>query len=324
MPEPSPAIYIHAAAALGPRLDYLPEQRTRLTADPEPLSCSELARRVTGQPLRQASHFVELAATGAQLCLQRATGAARDCGVYFGTGLADVRSTVALFQQVLAAGPGYAAPFDFINATSNTAAFYVARLAGLRSRNLTVSQAELSFEWALRLACRDLQSGDLRHALAGGADENSHTRAQHLRRIALRNDQIMGEGSGWLYLSTDAGRALGEVLGVEFLPFDAAPDHGAWAERVAAHIRAAAGGGAVHLLPGFRLAAPHLDALSRRLQPASVIPYMDYCGAYHTAAAFGLALLFDRPRDESALYFHVNGDDSGHTAVIGLRAFAAA
>ena len=323
MPEPAPAIYIHAAAALGPRLDYLPEQRTRLTADPEPRPCSELARRVIGRSLRQASHFVELAATGAQLCLQRAGGAARDCGVYLGTGLADVRSTAALFQQVLAADQGYAAPFDFINATSNTAAFYVARLAGLRSRNLTVSQAELSFEWALRLACRDLQATDVRHALVGGVDENSHPRAEHLRRIALDAGQIMGEGSGWLYLTTDARHALGEVLGVTFLPCERAPDPEAWAQRGAAQVHAFAGDGSVHLLPGFRLPARHLEALARRLQPASVVHYLDYCGAYHTAAAFGLALLFDQPRQAPAWYVHVNGDGTGHTAVISLRAFAA-
>ena len=72
MTEPVHApLYIHAAAALGPQSDYTAAQRNPLHTDPAPLELKELTRSVVGQPLRQASHFVELAVIGAQLCLQR-------------------------------------------------------------------------------------------------------------------------------------------------------------------------------------------------------------------------------------------------------------
>ena len=40
--------------------------------------------------------------------------------------------------------------------------------------------------------------------------------------------------------------ALGEVLGVTFLPCERAPDPEAWAQRVAAQVRASAGDGTGH------------------------------------------------------------------------------
>ena len=125
MTEPAhPPVYIHAAAALGPRGDYAAPQRTPLRTDPAPLELKELTRSVVGQPLRQASHFVELAVIGAQLCLQRLRlPSPAITAVYLGTGLAEVNKTTALFNQVLPPGLGLASPFDFINASNNMAAF---------------------------------------------------------------------------------------------------------------------------------------------------------------------------------------------------------
>lgn len=302
-------VYVHAAAALGPHGDSVRAERRILSEDPPPLELRELVKRVVGAPLRQASHLVELAAIGSQLCLQRlAVPAPENSAVYLGTGLAEVRKTYALFNQVLPPGPGMASPFDFINAANNMAAFYVARLAGFRARNLTVTQEEFSFEWALKLAHDDLCAGGLRQALVGGVDENSQPRAHHLRRIVLRDDQVMGEGAGFLYLSVEAQGARAELLGVRrFTP-----------DMVSAMVRAwRRPDDAVVLLPGFRLTAGETAAFAAALPAARVHDYLTHCGCFHTAAAFGLAALFDDPRP--GLYLHLNRDAGGRGMLIGLR-----
>jgi len=304
-------VYIHAAAALGPHGDIAGAERRTLHGDPAPHDLRELVKTVVGAPLRQASHLVELAAIGSQLCLKRLPHAApEDTALYVGTGLAEVRKNVAVFRQVMPPGPGMASPFDFINAANNMAAFYVARLAGFRARNLTVTQEEFSFEWALKLAHDDLCAGGLRQALVGGVDENSQPRDDHLRRIHLRDDQIMGEGAGFLYLSCEAPGGRAELLGVRRFTHDTLPEvlHD-WRQP----------NEEVVLLPGFRLPAGETAALATAFPAAHARDYLAWCGCFHTAAAFGLAALFDDPRPQPALYLHLNRDAGGRSMLIGVR-----
>lgn len=319
MAEPS-RVYIRASAALGPNRDYLPAQRVRLSADPAPSDLRELSKRVLGQSLRQASHFVELAAIGARLCLERASQAPPPAtAVYLGTGLAEVRAGQALFKQVLPPGPGLASPFDFINATNNMAAFYVARLAGLASRNLTLTLEQFSFEAALTLAWQDLRHGAVPAALVGGVDENSFPRAHHLLHLPLRDDQIMGEGSAWLYLDGEPDGARGEVLCVEVLKTDGLGST-AWAQALRQFmVTQFSHALPVSLLPGYGLAREEIEALTRELPGVTLTPYLDYCGCYPTAAAFGVAMQFDVPPDAPLLWLHVNRDRHGQTRLIGVR-----
>ncbi len=316
-----PDIYIHAAAALGPGGDTTRAERRVLTSDPPLFEYRELVKRVVGVPLRQASHLVELATIGSQLCLKRlAEPAPHDTAVYVGTGLAEVRKTNALFYQVLPPGPGLASPFDFINAANNMAAFYVAKLGNFRARNLTVTQEEFSFETALKLAVEDLKRGRCRQALVGGLDENAQPRANHLRRIALAPEQILGEGGGWLYLSRAAPRAIGEIVAVEDLGTNRAPG-GFLAERLGHWRRARE---PVVLLPGFRVPNEALDKLLRPIPGLTVERYLNWCGCFHTAAAFGLGALLDEPPPESRLYIHINRRPAGHWMLVAARAYAAA
>jgi len=313
MAERTP-VYIHAAAALGPHGDAVAAERVRLATDPAPFELKELVKRVVGAPLRQASHLVELAAVGSQLCLKRLPYAApENTAVYVGTGLAEVRKTGALFHQVFPPGPGTASPFDFINAANNMAAFYVAKLGNFRARNLTVTQEEFSFEWALKLALDDLHAGSFRQALVGGIDENSQPRATHLRRIRLRDDQPMGEGAGFLYLSRERSHARGQLLAVRRLPAGAG-----LADALAATVRELRHADEdVELLPGFRLEPVEVAALGRALPQARIDPYLETCGCFHTAAAFGLAARLDKPR--RALAIHVNRDLVGRAMLIVAR-----
>lgn len=310
-------IYIHAAAALGPHGDIVRNERRVLHGDPAPLELKTRVKEVVGVPLRQASHLVELAAIGSQLCLKRLTVTApEDSAVYVGTGLAEVRKNEAVFRQVTPPGPGMASPFDFINAANNMAAFYAAKLGGFRARNLTVSQEDFSFEWALQLAIADLRAGDYRQALVGGVDENSQPRTDHLRRIDLRDDQPMGEGSGWLYLSIAAEQARGELLDIKRLP-PATSLLSTFSAAVPVWRRARE---PITLLPGLRIPSTEIEALHKAVPGLQIQNYLAWCGGFHTAAACGIAALFDAPV-QPGLFVHINRDSSGRHMLCAVRVF---
>jgi len=310
-------VYIHAAAALGPHGDIARAERRTLHGDPPPLELKELVKTVVGVSLRQASHLVELAAIGSQLCIKRLSyPVPENTAVYLGTGLAEVRKNEAVFRQVMPPGAGLASPFDFINAANNMAAFYVAKLGNLRARNLTVTQEEYSFEWALHLATADLRASEYRQVLVGGVDENSQPRANHLRRIALREDQPMGEGSGWLYLSVAAEQARGELIEVR---------HAARNMDTAQALHAALRswqepGEPLTLLPGLRIEPAEIQRLAQALPDLRVQDYLGFCGGFHSASAFGIAALFDPPVTPG-LFVHFNRDASGHAMFCAVRVF---
>lgn len=308
-------VYIHAAAALGPHGDTSKAERRPLHGDPPALELKELLKAVVGVSLRQASHFIELAAIGSQLCLKRLPyPAPESTAVYLGTGLAASRKSEDVFRQVMPPNPELASPYDFINTASNMAAFYAAKLGNFRARNLTITQEDLSFEWALHLAAADLRTGEYRQALVGGLDENSLTRSGHLRRIALRDDQPMGEGSGWLYLSTSAERAQGELLAVthvtskKTLTEMLCVDIPVWRQA----------GEPLFLLPGLRIEQEELQSLTKALPDLQVQNYLELCGGFHSAAAFGIATLFDNPVTPG-LFVHVNRDANGHSMYCAVR-----
>jgi hypothetical protein len=313
----SQPVYIHAAAALGPHGDITRPERRALHGDPPPLELKERVKEIVGVPLRQASHLVELAAIGSQLCLKRLPyPAPENTAVYLGTGLAEVRKNEAVFKQTMPPGPGLASPFDFINAANNMAAFYTARLGNFRARNLTVSQEEFSFEWALHLAAADVHTGEYRQALVGGVDENSHPRISHLLRISLRDDQPMGEGSGWLLLSADKEQACGELVEVK---------HAARNLDTAQVLHAARRlwqqpGEPLTLLPGLRIEPAEIQHLRQALPDLRVQDYLGLCGGFHTAAAFGLAAVFDAPVTPG-LFVHLNRNASGHAMLCTVRVF---
>jgi hypothetical protein len=313
-----PRVFIHAVAALGPHGDIAPEERRPLAGDPPPLVLKELVKKIVGVPLRQASHFVELATIGSQLCLKRLLQPApENTAVYLGSGFAEMRKNDEVFRQVMPPGPGMASPFDFINTANNMAAFYTARLANFNARNLTVTQEEFSFEWALALARSDLRAGDYPQTLVGGVDENYPPRSAHLRRIRLRTDQYMGEGSGWLFLSTRPDGARAELLAICCHTHDKNPVT-VMNEAVTEWRQ---NDEPVLLLPGFRMEANEIDAL-RAMRPTAVLEsYTARCGAYPTATAFGLATTIEENRFPAGLVVHANRDALGQVMLTVLRKF---
>jgi len=284
-------VFIHAVATVTPPAP--------LTHDPDN-DLGALAKQVLGQRLRQASHFIELATIGARLCLNRAGATAPDMAVYVGTALGEVRKTDALFQQVFPPGTGMAAPFDFINATANMAAFYVARLAGASARNLTVTQGLGSFEGALQLGFDDVRAGAVDRALVGGVDENCFPRTAYVRRWPLRDDEVMGEGSAWLYLTHAEPGALAELLSVQRLraPLDTA--------------------GLDHIVCGAQLGAADTGVLTGLNPGATLHHYIERCGSYPTAAGFGVAGQLEG-QPARGQWAHVNRDIDGTLLLVRWR-----
>jgi len=302
-------VFIHAAGAIGPQACSADARQT-LRADAAPANLKALVKAALGQPLRQASHFIELAALGAHACMRQLPAIPAATALYLGTGLADVTKAEAVFRQVVSGN--LASPFDFINAANNMAAFYVARLAQLDARNLTLMQNEFSFEYALRLALDDLRYGEVASALVGGVDEVTQSRAAHLQRLPLDDDQLLGEGSGWLYLNTNETGAGAELLAVT-----------SFADNLGALVEVArAADEPVRLLPGFRLKPAEIAQLSSVTTGIEIEGYVEYCGCYYTAAAYGLARALARSRERPTLLAHVNRDDTGTVMLILARTCA--
>lgn len=323
--DKKPHIYILSAAALGPNKDINHDSRKALTTDAISADLQNILKTFTNQDLRRIGHFTELSLLGSQTTLSRLSKPLiPETAVYFSTGLGEVQKTVSLFQQALDADAGFASPYNFVSSVSSTTAFYVAKIAGFKSRNITVCQEELSFEMAFKLAQMDIEEGETEYALLGGTDECFHPRSEHMRRIQLNEEQIMGEGSGWLYLGKNSQNAIGELLIVkEMSALESGDTLSDWLKTIENTLLPwMKKGEKTYLLPGFRLDKTDMEGLLNRLSDIEIKNYLDYCGCFHTAAAFGIASVFDQPHFEPALYFHVNRNLYGRTMVVGIRVFS--
>lgn len=315
-------VYILSAAAIGPSIDTTRGQRRLLTDDPAPADLSALVKELTGEESRRIGHFAQLAVACSRLALNRFKKTITDeTPLYLATGLGEAQSTVSLFQQVMESEDSLVSPYSFVNAVSSTTAFHIAKTAGLKAKNITISQEELSFEWALYLAAADITDREAKYALVGGVDESCRPREGHMRRISLRDNQIMGEGSGCLLLGPSHDDAVGELLDITW--FDLGnEDTGAWSEKIAHLVeRHRKRTDRVVLLPGFRLEQEHLRTLHNRITGIEVNNYLHFCGCFHTAASFGIASVFDAPHESATLYLHVNSNASGRTMAVVFRAF---
>lgn len=303
--------YIHAASALDPALNTDASSRRALTSLPEKADATARVKQLIGDPLRQASHLVKMAVIGAMSCRQQIRlPVDNNAAIYVGTGLGEMDKCRGLFEQVMPPTSGMASPFDFINSSSNIAAFYVAKILGLSTRNLTVSQDEFSFEYALKLAIDDIASNSYRHAFVGGLDERSLDIDYQLRRIQIHENQVLGEGCGWLYLSQEPAGARASISAPVFIAGSHPANNDKWLESILPAIPATADNTVI--LPGFRIdpeTTGQLETLGYLVRP-----YVQYSGCYHTAAAFGIADAINSSATNTTLV-HINRDTAGNSAI---------
>jgi hypothetical protein len=336
------SVYVRAAGGAGAGgLDlheYASGRRPALAADAAPVLLRVIVGGVAPRMSRMASRFAQLAVLGAASCLRQLDRPPHpDTRVYLGTGLGDVAATDELYYCVMPPNGESPPPARFATSGNNMAAFFVAQHAQLTSRNLTVSQAELSFECALVLALSDLSAGATNAALVGGVDETTLPREFYTRRYPVAPDQSIGEGSGWLLL--DSGRAsanlqrdaLGAISGVRVLP-PRSPDAAPWLDQVLgalddlgfAHLSSGDRGDCgtrLTLTTGCGIGTADIAALVARFPACEHHAYLAYTGRFPTAAALGVAGLFTRSRDRAQTCLHVNRDSAGRTGLVTLEAY---
>ena len=117
-------IFVRAAACVNPFGETEIERHEVLTAGYVTPVLKPIIKKLCGQPLRQASHLVELGVIGAQTLnqsLAQSPGESlpRETRLYSATGQGDVSKNMKLFEQVSPPRCGLAAPFDFINCSAN-------------------------------------------------------------------------------------------------------------------------------------------------------------------------------------------------------------
>ncbi len=298
-------IYFHAPATFA-RMCAFDDHSERAAFD------QALALRVQdlcGRSLRQASRFIHLAAVGALTSVREAVPPP-STGVYLATGLGDQRTPARVFAQTrtdLAA----VSPFDFVNMNSNTATYYIARLAGLAGPNLTISQGVLSFEWALHQACIAIEGG-LDHALVGGVDEGAPSPAELERRYALPPGESPGEGSAWFVLSTEPTRAVGHLIDMHWL---SAPHTADW-RRLCDHLRDLVEQDPVLVSSAARVPRSLVTEIIDRLPRAIPRTPPADCGDYPTCSALAVVQGLRAPSPRPATLLHISADGRGRFVTI--------
>jgi len=339
----SDRVYVRAAGGTGPDAvdlrEWVSGRRPPLNADATPAPLRAIVGEVSPRMSRLASRFAQLAVLGASSCLRHVEHAPHpSTRVYLGTGLGDIAATDALYYCVMPPTCEAPPPARFATSGNNMAAFFVAQHAQLTSRNLTVSEADLSFECALDLALSDLLAGAVNTAMVGGVDETTSPREFYTRRYSVERGQPIGEGSGWLLLdcrreSADPGRnLLGCITGRRLLSPQPLLPAALWADQVMDALtdlgfpNVAPGSSAgrasrLTLTAGCGAREAEIAALTARLPAAARESYLPYTGRFPTASALGIAGLFARQQRQSQTCLHVNRDASGRTGLVTLEVY---
>ncbi|MFV1992471.1 MAG: hypothetical protein ACC635_01090 [Acidiferrobacterales bacterium] len=321
-------IFVRAAACVNPFGETEIKRHEVLTAGYAAPDLKKIIKKLCGQPLRQASHLVELGVIGAQTLkhsLAKTFGESlpQETRLYSATGLGDVSKNMKLFEQVTPPLSGLAAPFDFINSSANTTAFYVAKLLGLISRNLTISRDEFSFETVLQTAVSDLTNGACHYGLVGGFDETANAACPHFLKMAKNAGVIPGQGTGWLFLTNERKAALGEITLAKLIRTDSFMDTDDWSAAITnSLVDYIDSDTPICLLPGYNISRAETETITEKLRDCQVQDYIQYSGAYFTAAAYGISRQFVSNHEHDRQYLHIMKSETGETMCVLFRVYS--
>jgi hypothetical protein len=320
-----PSLPVIAAGYLGPAL--VPNSDAAWEEAKLPLHPDDLVKKMMGQPMRRAGRFIKLVCCGALACMSRVPEEVlrgRKIGIFLATGLGNIDEILPFITQVFKYDGGFPSPNQFANSVSNSAAFFLARVCGIKGIVLTVSQEELSFESALWLAQGYLASGEIDLALVGGCDVFTPSVEDYRERLNLVPGRYrrapLGEHSSWLLLGGDGKAKIGDILSVEISSGSADAERLSSDELLKQCEKLTAGEKGFFegdttskvLLPGFRLA--DLDEASWKDRGWEMDDYLVHSGISSTASACGLArALLTR---QGAFLVHGNLSASGRPALV--------
>ena len=302
-----------AASCIGPSL--VPNEDLPWNEASMPLGCDDLVQKVLGQPMRRTGRFIKLVCAGAQACIKQVPPeiiSGKKTGIFLATGLGNSDEILPFVTQVFKHDGGFPSPNQFANSVSNAAAFFLARLCGIKGMILTISDEERSFETALWLAQSYLSSGEIELALVGGCDVFTPTIAEYRDRMNLSEQNArnlpVGEGSSWFLLGCDAPDKIGDILSVYMDSNQMTPLEYLQSENHQAISSQAHHTGHRLWLPGFRIKKPDAP------QDFQTYDYLNFCGIHPTASAFGLAHAMRRC--PSSLLIHFQCLTSGKPAIV--------
>jgi len=283
------SMYIHGVSAL--------------IADPtaDTGQLREEVGRYTPEDLRRMDRFILLAMLGAHRCL----GACRpevDTAIYLTTEHGNLAQIGDALDEVLV-NHTLPKPFGFVNTMSGTAAFYIARSMGVRSRNITVSSQRVSFERGLELLDVDFSQASTGRALIGGVDAAVVVGGQP--GLAEPCGWRLVDGSAWCYVKAEPEGACGS-----FRDNKSFRDQ----EAMMRWLAGADGPPADVVAFGAGICGDEADVLRAALRPATVFDYLGRHGYCGSATACGVCLFLQEFPGRTLL--HLNRDPHGHFAAL--------
>lgn len=196
-------LYVNASHTL---LNEVAESQSDLLA---------LIQEMSGEKIRRADRFTQLAIAGALGCVRRGS-LADNSALVLARSVGTLSTAIAIMKKIGEESQP-PKPFQFVNSLGNSACYFLAKMLNISGPSLAVSQEESSFESALRHAEILLENKTVSQVLVGGVDEAPLPIADNLRRHGARETEFSScyEGSHWLSLALEPGP--GSIARIHFL-----------------------------------------------------------------------------------------------------------
>jgi len=177
-------------------------------------SLNSTLKAISGTNIRRVDRLTQLALIGSFQC-KSGIVFPKATGLYLSSIYGSISNTAAVLAEIYQHGQ-LPKPLNFINSVSNAACFYLAKHLGILANNQFVSRDYFTLEAALKLACIDLEIGNIEAALVGLVCEVDQNQKHHRQRLNIDQKYTLAEGSHWLYLShhCEEMRALAKLTHV--------------------------------------------------------------------------------------------------------------